>query len=123
MREEEKLLIENLKAQAKYFLEDAGEFYPFGAALDLQYEIKPLSVYLNEEFPTSEMVLKELEIAIKKKLEEGNYIEAAIGFDVNIKDNKGKSSALRVKIISRDDKEKYYDYPYIFSPENKVLFT
>ena len=109
MREEEMLLTENLKAQAKYFLEDAGEFYPFGAALDLQNKIKPLSVYLNEEFPTSEMVFKELEIAIKKKLDDGNYIEAAIGFDINIKNNKGMSSALRVKIFSRDDKEKYYD--------------
>ncbi len=44
-------LLDSLFAQAKYFLEEAGEFYPYGSVLDADLQIRPLGFYSGENIP------------------------------------------------------------------------
>jgi hypothetical protein len=122
MDKEDDLLIQNIKYQAKYFLEEAGEFYPFGACIDTEKKLKPVSVFFGEEFPSSKKVLSELEQGIEKHLSVGNYIKAAIGVDVSIQTGESKINALRIKIYEGNLESKYYDFPYSISENNKVIF-
>lgn len=75
-------LKDNITLQAKNYLSEFDEFYPFGAVITLNGELKPTSVYFNEEFPTKESVLKNLENALKKDVENNTYSAVAIGVDV-----------------------------------------
>ena len=122
MNKNETLLIDNIKLQAKYFLEEAGEFYPFGACINSQNQLKPIGLFLENEFPTSQEVLSELIKAIKKFLIDGSYTIAAVGIDVNISSNENKISALRIIIYNKVDQEKTYDFSYTLSVEKKVEF-
>lgn len=122
MNKNEILLIENIKLQAKYFLEEVEEFYPFGACINSENLLKPIGLYLENDFPSSQEVLSELTKAIKKFLKDGSYIIAAIGIDVSIKRQEDNISALRIIIYSKIDEEKTYDLPYSISVEKKVVF-
>lgn len=75
-------LKENITIQAKNYLSEFGEFYPFGAVILPNGELKPTSVYFNEEFPAKENVLKNLENALKEGVEKKLYSAVAIGVDV-----------------------------------------
>ncbi len=64
-------LIDALMAQAKYFLDEAGEFYPYGSVLDVDLQIRPVGFYSGEEYPEATEVLMQLETAVKEGLKNG----------------------------------------------------
>jgi hypothetical protein len=53
---------------AKYFLSNAGEFYPFGAVINKKDEIVPLGVQLENDHPKPHEVIEVLERVIISKL-------------------------------------------------------
>lgn len=81
-KEKTEELITTIIAQAKYFLNQADEFYPFGAIIDNTGLIKPISIYWGEDFPNSAEVLNQLESSIKAGIKSGDYLCGAIGVDV-----------------------------------------
>jgi hypothetical protein len=111
---ERKEMIEMLNAniilQARYFLEAADEFFPFGCSLSPANELRPMGVYFDEEHPSSVDVITELEKAIKDGLLNNRYRSAAIGVDVSINngDDAKKVSALEIRFISNDFTEVNY---------------
>jgi hypothetical protein len=79
-----KILIKNILWQAKIFLDDAGEFYPFGSAITKEGVLKPFSFYMDEEHPNSTEMFHQLSSAVLRAIESGEYKAAAIGLDVTI---------------------------------------
>jgi hypothetical protein len=77
-------LLDSLFAQAKYFLEEAGEFYPYGSVLDADLQIRPLGFFSDKEYPEAKEVLMQLETAVKEGLKNGKYLAAVIGVDVSV---------------------------------------
>lgn len=103
---------DNIVAQAKYFLENADEFYPFGAVVNKENKLKPVGIYLEEDNPASKVVLIELEKALKNGIDANEYLIGAIGVDVYLTVNNEKRNALEVRIYTHDMFEKYY-YLYL----------
>lgn len=105
-------LLDALIAQAKYFLNEAGEFYPYGTVLDANLQIRPLGFYSEEEYPEATEVLMQLETAVKEGLKNGKYLAALIGVDVSITAPEGNSSekrqALQVRIYTGDDDDQIF---------------
>lgn len=75
-------LKEALMLQGKEFLEQFGEFFPFATAIDFEGRIVPIGIYFGEDHPSVEDVLKELEMALKKRKEENIYKLVGICTDV-----------------------------------------
>jgi hypothetical protein len=99
-------LLDSLIGQAKYFLEEAGEFYPYGSVLDADLQVRPLGFYSDEEYPEAKEVLMQLETAVKEGLKNGTYLAAVIGVDVLVtvpgEGNSEKRNALEVRTYSED---------------------
>ena len=100
--------------QAKYFLLNAGEFYPFGAAINKKSEIVPLGVQLENDHPKSHEVIEVLERVIISKLKDGEAKMAGIGTDVTYKPTEGteKKSAIQVRILQSNGESIDYYQPY-----------
>lgn len=98
--ENKKGLTNNIIAQAKLYLEDADEFYPFGTVIDKGHNIKPVSYYGGKEYPDSTELLEKLEEVIKAGIANSDYLVAAIGVDVFVTVNSEKKTALQIRFYS-----------------------
>lgn len=95
------LINEDIIMRAKYFLENAGEFFPFAATIDSKNELSSAHVYFGEERPSSQRVIDELYKALGKGLNSGEYMIAGIGLDIYLTDPEGKkSSAIEIRILN-----------------------
>lgn len=107
-----KALTDSILSQAAFFLNEADEFYPFGAVIDKNQKIKPVGIYFGEEFPDSTEVLNRLEAAIKEGLIKNDYLSAAIGVDIyiNTKTEKGieKKTALELRLYNNNSYSSSY---------------
>ena len=96
-------LTNNILSQARYFLTEAGEFYPFGAAINMRQELRPVGFYMEEEYPEANEVLKLLEQRLRKGIEQKEYSMAAIGIDVHVNtlvdDEIEQKPAIQVRIL------------------------
>lgn len=100
-------LIENIINQANAFLNDAGEFYPFGAKLMVNGDVIPVGVY-TDNYTDSQELIKILEKAALEEFKNGNVVGYAIGIDVRV----DGEDALMIK-FTNDGKEwdqKIYKY-------------
>ncbi len=118
------VLKKNILDQARYYLANANEFFPFGAAIDKNNDIKPIGIHFGEEHPIAIDVLKKLEKALKDGIEKNKYQYAAIGTDVYIDTNTStsieKKTALEIRFYSEDFSLKYY-FLY-FKKDDKYFF-
>lgn len=102
MNKQVNYLVENIIAQAKLFLEDADEFYPFGSIITSENELKPCSIFLEDENPPSIQIFKLLESYIQDGLAMKKYILGAIGLNIII-NNDDSTSILEIKIYQQGD--------------------
>jgi hypothetical protein len=110
---DEDMIWHNIIHQAKYFLSNAGEFFPFGVIVNDKNEIIPLGIPLGNN-PESKDVLAHLERTIELKLETGEARIAGIGMDVFYKpiNEAERKSAIFVKILQSNSGTKGYYLPY-----------
>ncbi len=103
-------MIQNILDQAKFFLESADEFFPFGCNIDQNNMLHPFSVYFETDRPDSMDVINESEKAIKFNLKENKYKLAAIGIDVNITNEETlqKISAIQIRTYTLNSMEAIY---------------
>jgi hypothetical protein len=117
-------LTNNIVTQAKTYLDEAGEFYPFGSVIDSEDKLRLFSIHSGDEFPLSETVIKELETALDAGFKSGRFLLGAIGIDsyLQLKDNKGKMTALEVRIMDNTGIIATYRFPYEFIAPNASGF-
>jgi hypothetical protein len=114
MEKEINRLIDNIMDQARCFLTDGGEFYPFGSVIKPDRSIVPLGVYLENDHPDSTEVLQILEESIKSRLLKREAIVAGIGLDVLYKPagESEKIDALKIMILTEEGYSMDYYLPY-----------
>lgn len=107
-------LKDNIILQAKTYLNEADEFYPFASVIDINGKLIPTSVYFGEEHPLTEDVLKKLEIALKKGVDEKRYAAVAIGVDVLTipPGRQEKMDAIEIRIDTGDSGNINFYLPY-----------
>src|SRR5687768_16461934 len=108
MDDQKSPLIDSILQQAKYFLEQAGEFYPFGSIIDNENRIRPVSLYSQDEYPDSGKILMDLENVLINGIHVNRILLAAIGADAYIKGdtntNNAQQSALEIRLYSPTSK-------------------
>lgn len=107
-------LVENVKDQAKRFLDDAREFYPFASVINSDGSLVPIGVYLENEYPHAREILTILEQDIKARLLQNKVLVACIALDVLYKANEvaTKVDAVKMMILTHDGKSCDYYMPY-----------
>lgn len=119
-----KALTNSVLQQAKVFLEDADEFYPFGSVIDKNEAIKPISVYWGEEFPNSTEVLIKMEEVVSQGIRLHDYIAGAIATDVYIKTNTSSGIVKKVALELRLYQENFSvtNYFHYYKENNQYYF-
>jgi hypothetical protein len=97
-------LINGIKQQAEIFLLDAGEFFPFGSGIDVNDNFIPIVAYLNDENdrPESFPLIALLEKGIRKEMENGTYVIAAIAVDGLIKEGEQSFDVIQIQVFEAD---------------------
>ncbi|TYA74817.1 hypothetical protein [Seonamhaeicola marinus] len=118
MEKRQKILI-NILEQAKTYLEEIGEFAPFGAIINSEGQEVPLGYYSDENIVDSLIAIEKLKEHIKDKIIDNNSKIGAIGVNVSINVNDEPSDALLV-VITENGKEWSEDY-YAYGLESNNL--
>ncbi len=97
--------------QAEKFLEDAGEFYPFGTVLDKKGNAVPVGFY-DDKIKDPQKITEILKKYFIKDLKKGEITEAIIGVNVTINENGQKRDALLMLEWSPEGQWKHKYFPY-----------
>jgi len=106
-------LISVIKEQVQMFLLDAGEFYPFGTCIDKDGKIKPVSAFLEGDFPSSLELISLLEKQLREGILNGNYKISVLVIDVSVKEDNIKYDAMELRFFEPKDVEKKQYIKYI----------
>jgi len=93
------LLKQNILWQAKCFLDNADEFYPFGTAVDHVGKMHTVAMHADSEFPNAGELSFELDQQIKKAIVQKRYTTAAMGVNVDIVKELKQGEAIRQSAI------------------------
>lgn len=103
-------LIEIMLLQAKTFLNEMGEFFPYGSVLTNKQTIKTIGLYNDEKELTATEGIDILSTDITKSIESGDVLIGAIGIDVIISDS--KENGLMIK--ATDDGTVWHERTYAY---------
>ena len=119
----DQILLNVIKQQAKIFLLDAGEFFPFATCIDKENKIIPTAAYLEDENdrPESQPLIDMLEGSLKRGLNSGEYSIGAVAFDVLLTENGEKYDGIAIRIYEVDAFTEHIFKYYIY--ENHVEFV
>lgn len=106
-------LIDRCHSMAEHLLiRQDGEFYPFGATIDLAGKLTHCAHYDGDEFPLSQTKINEYRKFFTSEVEKGRIRSYAIAYDcLAQKDsNSEKSDAIAIKCYSNADGRKVVYY-------------
>jgi hypothetical protein len=114
MENQIEIVLNNIVSQARFFLNDAGEFYPFGTVIKKDGQLSPVSAYLGTEHPESLEVFKFLAESLKERIRRDEALVVGIGLDVfySPREDVGKVDALKVMILTKEGNSVDYYLPY-----------
>lgn len=108
MKTENEKLIESIQEQAKLFLLNSGEFYPFGSCIGIDGNLKPLGAYLKSDNPSSVELVNMIERHIEEGLIHGDYKLGVSAVDVTIKREGKVYDAIRIRFFTQMEKGMKY---------------
>ncbi len=102
-------LINDIAAQAERFLKVAGEFYPFGWAIEMDGRSIPLGIYFEDASPTSDEVISTIESGLAKKIKADHCKAVAICIDVVFSPpGNPNSDALEIRVNTTEESANYF---------------
>lgn len=113
MQDKIKELKTTILSQAKYFLEESGEFYPFAFVISKENRIKPIGAYFEGDYPSSAAIVELLEKTVFDGLKKKEYLLGAVASDVFTNIDNEQRSALQIRIYDGDANEvssTFYSY-------------
>ena len=118
-----KKIIDAIVVQARGFLEEMGEFYPFGTMIDANGKIYPMGIFIEDDNPPSNILIEMLEKQIVEGITSGVYIMGSIGIDIYLNPENGKKdNAIEIRTLMQGKD----NWGYVYLPYNienkKVLF-
>ncbi len=118
---EKSTLIEAIKENAKYFLEEAGEFFPFAVCVNEDDQFVPIYLDEEEEFDSDESMIEELKFCVTKAIEEESFTIGAIAYDAVITHEGSEQDAIQIIFFDTATKQISEDHAYTLK-NTKVLF-
>lgn len=118
---ERSTLIEAIKENAKYFLEEAGEFFPFAVCVNEDDQFVPIYLDEEEEFDSDESMIEELKFCVAKAIEEESFTSGAIAYDAVINPEGTEQDAIRIILFETGMQPNTEDHAYTLK-NTKVLF-
>lgn len=113
-------LINHVKTQAKIYLNEAHEFFPYGANLQANGSIVPVGVYV-ENYIDSRELIEILEQGAKEDLENGKAIWFAMGIDISLNSKDKKENAILIKATKNGDEWYESVFPYYFERGEVII--
>ncbi|THD32378.1 MAG: hypothetical protein DI588_07090 [Flavobacterium johnsoniae] len=107
-------LLNIMRVQAKVFLDEMGEFFPYGSVLTNKQTIDTLGLYNDEKELTVTEGIDILSNYIIKSIQCGDILIGAIGIDVVISNS--KESGLMIK--ATEDGIKWHERTYAYQMIN-----
>jgi hypothetical protein len=95
-------LLDFIIQHAAYYLEESGEFFPFGGTVGADKHLRAAAVFPNDEQPGSQEVVDMLNEAFDKGLADGQYKMVGMGIDVVLPENWLGEQLSAVQILLRD---------------------
>ncbi|MEE1946443.1 hypothetical protein VRU48_15065 [Pedobacter sp. KR3-3] len=106
MKTKREIILENILEQAKAYLTELHEFAPFGSAINLDGEIKPLGVYIDEEEIDSLKMIEMLQNHILRMINDNKFIIGAIAIDITVNASGNSYNAVEVRFIENESQYK-----------------
>ena len=109
----------------KLLLEQNGEFYPFGAEIDMYGELTHTALYRGDEFPPSQTMLTDFREYFENKIKENNMRAYAITFDCLAKrdSDSDKTDAIAIECFSKQNGQRTtYYFPYKLVTNDNLEF-
>jgi len=102
-----------------------GEFYPFGAQIDVMGEFAFMHYSDGDEFPLSQTKIDNLRNYFDKEIRLNKIRSYSIAFDCLVKTEKlsEKTDAIAIECVSVISNQKtVYYFPYVMASSNEVSF-
>ena len=118
---ERETLINAIKENAKYFIDEVGECLPFALCANEEDELIP--VYLNEEeeFPDFESMVTELKFCLEKAITDDSFTCGAIAYDEIVNKNGTDQDAVRILFFENGNEPITEDYIYVMEKEKAIF--
>ncbi len=110
-------LIDLMLSQAKKFLEEMGEFFPYGSVLKSDTTLTTLGIYNDDDKDfNATKAIDVLSNDIKKSINNNEILIGAIGIDVVIN---GNENAIMIK--ATNDGEKWYERCFSYTLRDDIV--
>ncbi len=113
MQTDQSKLVNYIKAQVEAFLAEMEDFYPFGAAIATDGELKPLGAYLEEEELSVQALFTILEEYIAQNISSGGVRVGAIALAGIIREDGQAFDAVQVRFYEQCKEEATVNYKYL----------
>lgn len=107
-------LIELMLSQAKRFLEELGEFFPYASVLDSQKQLSTLGIYDDKTDFDANKAIEIFEGEIKKRIDNGEILLGAIGINGFVRAENKNVILLKVT----NDGIEWHDRDFTYDIEN-----
>jgi hypothetical protein len=106
-------------------LKNHGEFYPYGATMDVDEKITNVGGYTGDEHPKFVEVIKLLKGAFRRDGATGKIVACALVYDTRFTPpgQTEKTDAMAVDLDHRDGMSVTMIYPYRIGPDKQAIFS
>jgi hypothetical protein len=117
------LLMNSALPVAKQMLQEHGEFFPFGLALNAKGQVLTVAGHDESEHPTSEDFIRQVKQTFVARAAAGEYRATALVYEVQVQTpNRGVSTdAIAIALDHRDNYSVVVFLPYRFEGEKLTL--
>jgi hypothetical protein len=111
-------LIDFMLLQAKTFLEDMNEFFPYASVLTSEGELSTVGIFKDDDVDfNAKKAIDILQNNIKRDIENGIIVIGTIGIDVLIKET--NENAILIK--ATEDGIKWHDRNFVYNVNDKIV--
>lgn len=122
MQTDQDRLVDYIKAQVEAFLKEMEDFYPFGAAITTEGELKPLGAYLKENELSFQAMLTMLAKHMDKNIISERFSLGAITINVTVKEDDLAYDGVQVRFYERVKAVRVVNYKYHLDQSSKLTW-
>jgi hypothetical protein len=122
MLSDQKIITTYIKRQIEAFIVEMDDFYPFGAAVTNDGELKPLAAYLDDDETSVEALLPILENHIQTHIGNYKYRLCAIALSVLIKENGSSFDAVQIRFYQNSKETAQVNYKYLKGEKKAIVW-
>jgi hypothetical protein len=117
-------LLREAMAMAVQLLDDHGEFYPFGLALELTGIVKRMGLQIDTQYPSTTDLMAQIQTRFRDGVLMDGLLSTALVYEVSmdLPDSAVPVDAITVELDHAEDLSLVIAYPYLWSEEGDLYF-